>query len=293
LFVETHALTKRYRGVTALEDCTLGVERGEVFGLLGPNGSGKTTLLRLLLGFLHPTSGAAKIDTLDCFQQSLEIRHRISYLPAEARMFRKMRGREVLKFFSQLRRDGSLKRSEQLAERLGLEIARPVMQMSTGMRQKLALSVALAPVVPLIILDEPTSSLDPTVRSEVISIVRQIKHEGRTVLFSSHVLSEVEQVCDRVAIIRHGHLVHTQVVSELGRHHRITAQLNGPMPVLPDQFKHSVRVRMLGESSVSIEADEDLPPLLSWLATLPVDEMRIEPVGLQTVYDRYHQAGSK
>jgi ABC-2 type transport system ATP-binding protein len=293
LFVETHALTKRYGSVTALEGCTLGVERGEVFGLLGPNGSGKTTLLRLLLGFLHPSSGAARIDTLDCFQQSLEIRSRISYLPAEARLFRRMRGRDVLKFFSRLRRDGSLRRSEQIADRLGLEVARPVVLMSTGMRQKLALSVALAPVVPLIILDEPTSSLDPTVRSEVISLVRQIKHEGRTVLFSSHVLSEVEQVCDRVAIIRQGRLVHTQVVSELRRQHRITALLNGPLPALPERFRESVRVRTSGENSVSIEADEELPPLLGWLATLPVDEMRIEPVGLQTVYDRYHQAGSR
>lgn len=204
-----------------------------------------------------------------------------------------MRGRDVLKFFSQLRGDGSLRRSEQIAERLGLEAARPVVQMSTGMRQKLALSVALAPLVPLIILDEPTSSLDPTVRSEVISLVRQIKHEGRTVLFSSHVLSEVEQVCDRVAIVRHGRLVHTQVVSELSRQHRITALLTGQMPALPEEFKHSVRVRTSGENSVSIEADEDLPPLLGWLATLPVSEMRIEPVGLQTVYDRYHQAGSR
>jgi ABC-2 type transport system ATP-binding protein len=293
LFVETHALTKRYGSVTALEGCTLGVERGEVFGLLGPNGSGKTTLLRLLLGFLQPTSGGARIDTLDCFQQSLEIRSRISYLPAEARMFRRMRGRDVLKFFSQLRGDGSLRRSEQIADRLGLEAARPVVQMSTGMRQKLALSVALAPVVPLVILDEPTSSLDPTVRSEVISLVRQIKHEGRTVLFSSHVLSEVERVCDRVAIVRHGRLVHTQVVSELGRQHRITALLNGKMPALPDEFQKSVRVRVSGENSVSIEADEDLPPLLGWLATLPASEMRIEPVGLETVYERYYQAGSR
>lgn len=292
MFVETHALTKRYRSVTALDGCSLGVERGEVFGLLGPNGAGKTTLLRLLLGFLHPTSGTARIDTLDCFSQSLEIRSRISYLPAEARMFRRMRGRDVLKFFSQLRGDGSLARSEHIAQRLGLEAARPVVQMSTGMRQKLALSVALAPVVPLIILDEPTSSLDPSMRAEVLALVREIKHEGRTVLFSSHVLSEVEQVCDRVAIVRQGRLVYTQAISELRRQHRISAVLNGELPSLPAHLQANVRVRKQGEHGVTIEADEDLPPLLGWLATLPVSEMRIEPVGLQTIYDRYHQAGA-
>lgn len=291
MFVETHALTKRYGQVTALADCSFGVQRGEVFGLLGPNGSGKTTLLRLLLGFLRPTSGSASIDTLDCFQNSLEIRSRISYLPAEARMFRRMRGRDVLKFFSQLRRDNSLARSEQIAKRLGLEAARPVVQMSTGMRQKLALSVALAPSAPLIILDEPTSSLDPTMRAEVIALVQQIKREGRSVLFSSHVLSEVEQACDRVAIIRQGQLVHTQEISDLKRQHRITAHLSGEMPAVPEQLAKDVRVKSTGENSVIIEADEDLSPLLGWLSTLPVSEMRIEPVGLQTIYDRYHQVG--
>ena len=291
LFLETHALTKRYGQVTALADCSFGVQRGEVFGLLGPNGSGKTTLLRLLLGFLRPTSGSASIDTLDCFQNSLEIRGRISYLPAEARMFRRMRGRDVLKFFSQLRRDKSLARSEQIAARLGLESARPVVQMSTGMRQKLALSVALAPSAPLVILDEPTSSLDPTMRAEVISLVQQIKEEGRSVLFSSHVLSEVEQACDRVAIIRQGHLVHTQAVSELKRQHRITAQVAGELPAVPEQFLNTVRIRSTGENTLVIEADEDLPPLLGWLATLPVSEMRIEPIGLKPIYDRFHKVG--
>jgi ABC-2 type transport system ATP-binding protein len=292
LFVETHALTKQYREVTALDGCSLGVQRGEIFGLLGPNGAGKTTLLRLLLGYLRPTGGAARIDTLDCARQSVLVRSRVSYLPGEARLFRRMRGREVLKFFSRVRAGVDLNRSLEIAERLGLELSRPVVHMSTGMRQKLALSVTLSPNVPLIILDEPTSSLDPTMRSEVLELVREVQAEGRTVVFSSHVLSEVEAVCDRVAILRQGRLVHTQTMSDLRTQHRIAAQLNGPMPPLPSEFGDSVQVVQLGEGRIVLETPGALPPMLSWLAQLPVAEMRIEPVGLQAIYDRYQRAES-
>lgn len=290
MFVETRSLTKRYRTLTALDRCTLGVERGEIFGLLGPNGAGKTTLLRLLLGFLRPTAGDALIDTLDCHDQSLLVRSRVSYLPGEARLFRHMRGADVLEFFSRLRPGSDVRRARAIAARLGLDLDRLVVFMSTGMRQKLALAVALAPDVPLVILDEPTTSLDPTMRAEVLALVRQIKTQGRTVLFSSHVLAEVEAVCDRVAILRAGRLVHTQVMSELRRQHRIHARLTGPLPPTPSELDSQVRVRTGAGDEVTIDAPGELAPLLSWLATLPVDQMRIEPVGLQTIYDRYHQA---
>ena len=170
-YVETQLLTKRYGGFTALDGCTLGVERGEVFGLLGPNGAGKTTLLRLLLGMLRPTAGHATIDGLDCYRQSLAVHRRLSYLPGEARLFRQLRGRETLKFFCDLRPEPSFPRALELAERLDLDLTRNVALMSTGMRQKLSLVAALAVETPLVILDEPTSSLDPTVRAEVIALV--------------------------------------------------------------------------------------------------------------------------
>jgi ABC-2 type transport system ATP-binding protein len=267
-----------------------------VFGLLGPNGAGKTTLLRLLLGFLRPTSGSATIDTLDCYRQSLLVRTRVSYLPGEARLFRGMRGHDVLRFFSYVRAGDAgggsveLRRSLRIAERFGLELDRPVVQMSTGMRQKLALAVAMAPDVPLVILDEPTSSLDPTMRSEVLQLVAGVKAEGRTVFFSSHVLSEVEEVCDRVAIMRQGRLVHTQVMSELRRQHRISAQLLGPLPPLPAELQAAIRLRPVADGQVIIETASELAPLLGWLSTLPLAEVRIEPIGLQTVFGRYHQS---
>jgi len=291
VYVETHGLTKRYGDFTALRDFTFGVAQGEVVGLLGPNGAGKTTLLRTLLGYLRPTSGSATIDGLDCYRQSYHVHQRVSYLPGEARLFRAMRARDVIDFFTSVRRDGSRPQAEALArDRFGLDLNRPVASMSTGMRQKLALAVTLAVRTPLVILDEPTSNLDPTVRSDVAALVAEAKAAGRTVIFSSHVISEVEQVCDRAVILRAGELVHTQTIAELKRKHRIRAQLRGPLPAVPEHFNGHVSVVTDAAGDLLIETPGELSGLLGWLATLPLAEVRIEPLGLGALYDQFHAA---
>lgn len=288
MLVETLSLTKRYGAVAALDDCHLRVEQGEVFGLLGPNGAGKTTLMRLLLGYLNPTSGTARIDGLDCHRQSVQVRARVAYLPAEARLFGTMRGRDVLQFFADVRPGGDVKRSQHLAERLELDLSRRVAFMSTGMKQKLALAATLAAAAPLVILDEPTANLDPTVRRIVAEMVNEAREDGRTVMFSSHVLSEVEELCDRVVILRAGHIVHTQVMSELRKRHRIKARLSGPLPLPPQEFQGQLTIRAEKHGDVTIETPGELGPLLGWLASLPLDEVRVEPVGLRAVYAKYH-----
>ncbi len=214
MLITIESLTKRYGNLTALDDCTFCVAEGEVLGLIGPNGAGKTTLMRLLLGFLRPTSGKAAIAGLDCTRRSLEVRRLVAYLPGEPRLSRQMRGRRILRFYCSLRRSASLALAEHIAERLELDLSRRVALMSTGMRQKLAIALTLAANTPLLILDEPTSNLDPTVRAEVLRLVAEARQSGRTVIFSSHILSEVEQICDRVAILRRGQLVHTQQMDE-------------------------------------------------------------------------------
>jgi len=293
VLVATDALSKRYGNVSALADCTLSVERGEVFGLLGPNGAGKTTLLRLLMGFLKPTSGRATIDGLDCYRQSVRVHRRLSYLPGEARLYRTMRGRGALRFFAEVRPEGNFARALQLAERMELDLSRHVAFMSTGMRQKLALVAALSAETPLVILDEPTSNLDPTVRATVAELVLEARRRGRTVMFSSHVLAEVEEVCDRVVILRNGRLVHTQEMSELRRQHRILAEIAGELPPPPDELARKVTIGELRDGRLAIDTGGPLPPLLGWLATLPVREMRIEPIGLRAVYERFHRRDSQ
>ena len=293
LYVQTNALTKRYGAITALDECSLGAERGEVFGLLGPNGSGKTTLLRLLMGFLRPTAGRCTIDSLDCYRQSVRVHSRVAYLPGDVRMFRRMRGHDALRFFCRIRAGVDLVRAHQMADRLGLDLSRPINQMSTGMRQKLALAITLAPQVAVLMLDEPTSNLDPTVRGEVMTMIAEARAEGRTVIFSSHVLSEVEHVCDRVAILQRGALAHTQVMSKLRRQHRIRARLTGPMPPVPADFDDQTEVHATADGRLTIKTPGDLSPLLGWLAELPLAEVEIEPISLQSVYERYHPSNPR
>jgi ABC-2 type transport system ATP-binding protein len=176
-----------------------------------------------------------------------------------------------------------------VARRLDLDCSRQVARMSTGMRQKLALAVVLAMETPLVILDEPTANLDPTARAEVLELVLEARAAGRTVIFSSHVLSEVEDTCDNVAIVRAGRVVHEQSLEHLRRCHRIRARLTGPLGTIPPELAASVTIAEQRDGTVVLEAGDSLAPLLGWLATLPLEEVRIEPVGLAAVYDRFHR----
>jgi ABC-2 type transport system ATP-binding protein len=291
MLVEADQLTKRYGTFTALDGCSLAVRPGEVFGLLGPNGAGKTTFLRLLLGFIHPTSGTARVAGHDCVRDPLAVRAATTYLPGEARLFRRMSGHAVLDFFAGLRRECRRDEATNIARRLDLDCSRQVARMSTGMRQKLALAVVLATEATLVILDEPTANLDPTARAVVLDLVREARAAGRTVMFSSHVLSEVEATCDRVAILRAGRVVHEQSIAQLRRHHRITARLEGALGEVPTELREHVTVSRDRDGNVILETADSLRPLLGWLSTLPLGEVRVDPVGLDGVYDRFHRHG--
>ena len=289
MLVSTDHLSKSYGRFQALTDCSLAVTPGEVFGLLGPNGAGKSTLLRLLLGFTQPSAGSAQIAGHDCHTASQAVRRNTAYLPGEARLFRRMRGSQVLDFFADLRPECNRERATRIADRLDLDCRRQVARMSTGMRQKLALAMVLAIDCPLIILDEPTANLDPTARAEVLDLVQEARQAGRTVIFSSHVLSEIEATCDRVVILRAGRLVHEQSIAHLRQRHRISARLSQPLGAIPAGLAESVTVLRQADGQVVLEAADSLTGLLGWLAGLPLSELRIEPVGLAVVYDQYHR----
>jgi ABC-2 type transport system ATP-binding protein len=246
-------------------------------------------LLRLLVGYLRPTAGRAAIAGLDCQRESVAVRSKVAYLPAEAAMFPQMRGREALRFFADIRPGGDIERSLGIARRLELDLSRRVSFMSTGMKQKLALAATLAAQTPIYILDEPTANLDPTVRSTVLALVAEAKAVGKTVIFSSHVLSEVEEVCDRVVILRGGRLVHTQVMNDLRQQHRIVARLTAPLTPIPESLAGQLTIVSNGSAETVLETPGELAPLLKWLSTLPLADMRIEPLGLRTIYDRFHK----
>ncbi|MCM2370002.1 ABC transporter ATP-binding protein [Aporhodopirellula aestuarii] len=308
--VVTTDLTKRYGSFEALKQCNIDVRGGEIFGLLGPNGAGKTTLIRLLLGYLHVTSGSSKVVGFDPEQDSVAVRTRVAYLPGDARLPRHMRGRGLLEFFSQMHPSGDLARSLDVAERLELDLSRRVAFMSTGMRQKLALAVVFGPRTPLLILDEPTANLDPTVRGEVLKLVLAEREEGRTVMFSSHVLSEIEQTCDRVAFLRKGVLARKLVMEDLFQRHRLTALLSDSAEhggtvesvdlrsEIPEELRSRVERYQISAPGphgrvVCIDTAGDLAPTLAWIASLNLQHVRIEPLGLHSVYESVHLGRSE
>ena len=286
--IQIEKLTKRFGDFTALDRCELSIAKGEVFGLLGPNGAGKSTLLRLVMGFIRPTDGRATLSGLDCYRKRVAVHQQVAYLPGDARLPKTMRGRDVLSFFAGLSGEDSLERSHEIASRLDLDLSRWVAFMSTGMRQKLALSITLASQKPVLILDEPTANLDPTVRGEVLKLVSESKAAGRTVIFSSHVLPEIEDVCDRAGILRAGELVHLQNMSELMRQHRIRATINGEMPPAPPELQDDFQAGQSTDGQLRLETPADLSFVLQWLAAAPVTDVSIEPVGLRAIYDRFH-----
>ena len=286
--VRAAQLGKSYRGVRALDDCTLEVRPGEVFGLLGPNGSGKTTLLRLLLGFLKPTAGRATIAGLDSWREAVAAHRKLTYMPAEARLFAHMRGRDLLKFFADVHPLGDLPRALRIAERLDLDLSRRALFCSSGMRQKIALAATLSARAELAVLDEPTANLDPTARRETLRMVREARDEGRTVIFSSHVLPEVESSCDRAALLRAGKLAELIDVRAVRRQRRLLLRIATPLPPPPAEIAAEVETIPLGGGRYELLTPGELRPLLGWLAGLPLEDLRVEPVGLQAVYDRHH-----
>jgi ABC-2 type transport system ATP-binding protein len=285
--LETQELSKSYGKFLALDRCSLSVQRGEVFGLLGPNGAGKSTLLRTLMGFLKPTSGQGRILGFDCEHQSIDVRRVTAYLPGDARLFRQMRGRDCLAFFQSMRPDVSQQRYTELAERLELNLDRRVVFMSTGMRQKLAIVAVMSSQTPLIILDEPTANLDPTVRGEVLQLVREAKRAGQTVIFSSHVLSEIEEVCDEVVLLRKGILAKRLRLSELQQSHRLFARTLHQVDI-PTEFSRSIRIVRHQDNEIVVDLHGDLHPLMRWVSEQPWSQVRIEAHGLDSVYQQVH-----
>lgn len=205
--IETRGLTKRYGSHRGIVDVDLSVEQGEVFGFLGPNGAGETTTIRILLDLIRASAGAASVFGIRTADDPVAIHRRVGYLPGEFGLYDRLTGIETLTYFANLR--GGVDRSYQasLLERLDLDGSRRFREYSRGNKQKVALTAALQHRPDLLVLDEPTTGLDPLVQQEVFKLVLEAKAEGRTVFFSSHVIAEVERICDRVGIIREGRLV--------------------------------------------------------------------------------------
>lgn len=286
----TDQLTKQYGNFRALDALTLQVPAGEIFGLLGPNGSGKSTTIRLLLGMIRPTAGSARISGLDCWADSVAVRRQVAYLPGELRLYDNLTGRQFVRFLGNLRGqhfDGDMAR---LARRYDIDLDRPIANLSSGMKRKLALMSVMLPRVPLLILDEPTNTLDPTMRDELLDQLLEARQRGQTVLFSSHVLQEVERVCDRVGILSRGKLVHLQTMASLRQGRQAKVHFAKPPVSLPPA---GIIVEEQHEGYWRLSCHTQVDVLLGWLATHEVRDLQIEPMGLGQIYQTHHPAAKE
>ena len=288
--IRTEGLTKHYGSVRALESLDLEVVPGEIFGFLGPNGAGKSTMIRTLLGFLHPTAGRASVLGLDIVQGSVEIRRRVGYLPGGIALYDSLSGADALAYLNDLQGRPPTRR-EELCDRLQMPasvLKRRVRDYSRGMRQKIGVIQALQHDPDLAILDEPTEGLDPLMQQAFYSIMDDLRSAGRTIFFSSHVLSEVERVCDRVAIIRAGRLMALQHVDELLARRKRTIHLRwqdgtpdlSSVPGLADVTVQGDRIRatLLGE----------VAPFVRAVASPALLDLTIEPARLEEAFLEYY-----
>jgi ABC-type multidrug transport system ATPase subunit len=292
--IEAHGLTKSYGNKRGITDLSFSVEEGEVFGFLGPNGAGKTTTIRILMALIRANSGTARIAGLDCWQQSVEIKKLVGYIPGEPALDPNLTGGQILEFFAHLR--GGVDRAylKQLIQRFDLDTSRKFRQYSTGNKRKVVLIQAFMHRPRLLILDEPTSGLDPLNQHEFDSMVKEVRDEGRTVVLSSHILSEVEKTCTRVGIIRAGSIVRIGGVAEVTaiKRYEMTITFGTAVPV--DGFNtldgvveaeasdqgHTLRLGMQGPADAVIKA----------AARYPVISLTSHEPSLEDVFLRYYAA---
>ncbi len=291
--IRAEQLTKTYGQNRGIVDVDFSVQAGEVFGFLGPNGAGKTTTIRLVLDLIRPTSGRLSVFGLDARRDSVAIRRRLGYLPGDLRLYERMTGRELLEFFGHLRaRRG---RGDALAERLDLDLDRRIKELSRGNRQKIGLVQAFMHDPDLFVLDEPTSGLDPLVQETFYELVAEATQRGGTVFLSSHVLSEVQHIADRVGLIREGRLDLVDTVDNLRARSFTHVEATFAEPPPPDAFAGIPGVAELERRGdvVRFSLEGEIDPLLKALARFHVRALDVHEADLEDIFMAlYRGAGS-
>jgi len=291
--VETQGLTKRYGSSRGIEDVTFEINEGEVFGFLGPNGAGKTTTIRTLMGLLRPTAGSAHIGGLDCWEQSTDVKRLVGYLPGELSLDPNLTGGQILEYFGNLRGGVDQTYLKQLIARMGLDPTRKFRQYSSGNKRKIGIVQAFMHRPRLLILDEPTNGLDPLNQQEFDRMVNEVREEGRTVFLSSHILTEVEQTCTRVAIIREGRLVRVGGVTELKglKRHEVTITFANAAPA--EAFKSLEGVEQVDAlpdgHTLRLAVSGGLDSVVKAAAQYQVVTLTSQEPSLEEIFLRYYE----
>jgi ABC-2 type transport system ATP-binding protein len=292
--IETDALTKRYGDARGIDELTLTVRRGEIFGFLGPNGAGKTTTIRTLLDLQHPTSGTAHVFGLDSRRDSLAIRARLGNLPGDFAYEERMTGGELLELCAALRGLDGRGRADALAERFRADLSRPLHELSRGNRQKIGLIQALFHEPELLVLDEPTSGLDPLMQEEFLAVIVEHRDRGGTVFLSSHDLDEVERVCDRVGIVRDGRLAAVEEVEAMrGRAYRhVSVRFAEPATAAALEGVPGVEDLVIDGTTLRFRARGDLDAAVKAIARRHVLDVEITRPTLEELFLTYYASAA-
>jgi ABC-2 type transport system ATP-binding protein len=292
LAIQTNTLTKNYGSVHALRSMDLEVQRGEIFGFLGPNGAGKTTTIRCLLDLIRPNGGTCRVLGLDPQKQSRQVRARSGYLPGELRLDDGMTVEATLRYLNALRGGkADWGYALKLAERLDLDLKIQSRNLSKGNKQKVGVVQALMHRPELLLLDEPTSGLDPLIQQEVLHLIQEAKRDGATVFFSSHNISEVEQVAERVGIIRQGMVVEVAETQALVKRALRRARLRFGKPVQDAGLERIAGVKVLSAdgATIHLQIEGEMDALIKALAKFPVAEFETERPSLEEVFLAYYE----
>jgi ABC-2 type transport system ATP-binding protein len=292
--IETKGLSVYYGQHRGILDVDLCVETGEVFGFLGPNGSGKTTTQRVLMDVIRPTAGEAHMLGLDCQKEGVKARDRVGYLPGELSLYDNMKARQFFKMYFSLQKNNTDPNYwKTLSDRLDLDTSRKIREYSRGNKQKVGVVMAFMNKPDLLILDEPTSGLDPLVQQTVMEIVREANQAGATVFFSSHILSEVQAVCDRVGIIREGQLVATKRVDDLTQQHFKRVRFTFASMPPADAFAwDGVTETARDDSSVTLEIHQHLAKVMEMAVSFGINDIETIPVTLEEIFLAYYSRGN-
>lgn len=294
--IQTNNLSKTYKafrqeGTLALDNLNLKVQQGEIFGFLGPNGAGKTTTIRLLLDLIRPTDGGATIFGKDIREQSIEIHSKIGFMPGELNLWKNRKAHQVIDYIASVRGDEDAQKKEAglLAERLKFDMSKKVSEYSTGNKRKLGIILALMHNPDLLILDEPTSGLDPLMQQIFHQMMNEYKAQGRTVFLSSHVLSEVQAICDRVGILREGQLKAVESVETLTKvkFHKVTVTLRDAVPqewIPRIQSIDGISDMRADNNKLHLKLSGDFDPLMRAISDGYVENLRMEEPTLEDIF---------
>ncbi|PYZ91974.1 ABC transporter ATP-binding protein [Salipaludibacillus keqinensis] len=292
--LSTKGLTKKFGQFTALNGVDLDVNKGEVFGFIGPNGAGKSTTIRVLLGILKATKGKATIFELDAWKDAVEIHKRIAYVPGDVTLWPNLTGGEVIDLFVKLRGTNHKSKREELIRKFKLDPTKKCRTYSKGNRQKVALIAAFSSEADLYILDEPTSGLDPLMERVFQECVLEAKQDGKSILLSSHILSEVERLCDRVGIIREGEIIESGTLDELRHLTRTQLQVETSKPIANLSNIDGVHNIEKQERSVTFQVDsEKLEDVIKHISMFGVTKLESSPPTLEDLFMRHYEGDDR